>query len=144
MQKSTETQATHGGHETRDVSVKFFTLVVAGFFALLLLGMSVSLWVENRDIERQRSRQAPPSPLADTMPRLPPEPRLQVTPAADLKKFHADEDAVLNHYAWIDAKSGIVRIPIERAMELTAARGLPVRGEEGKETTKQTTREARK
>ena len=130
MQKETETQAAHGGYERRDVSVKFFTAVVAGLFAILLLGMSVSLWFENQRIERQRRADIPPSPLASTMPDLPPEPRLQVTPAVDLQKFHAEEDAVLENYEWIDAKSGIVRIPIERAMELTAERGLPARSEE--------------
>lgn len=127
MQRSTETQAAHGGYERRDVSVKFFTAVVAGFFAILLLGMSVSLWFENQRIEKQRTADVPPSPLAGTVPDLPPEPRLQVTPTVDLQKFHAEEDAALEKYEWIDAKSGTVRIPIERAMELTAERGLPAR-----------------
>lgn len=136
MQKGTETQASHGGYERRDVSVKFFTAVVAGLFAILLLGMSVSLWFENQRIEAQRRADTPPSPLAGMMPDLPPEPRLQVTPAVDLQKFHAEEDAVLQNYEWIDAKSGIVRIPIERAMELTAERGLPARQEQGKEAPK--------
>ena len=136
MQKNTETQAAHGGYERRDVSVKFFTAVVAGLFAILLLGMSVSLWFENQRIEGLRRADIPPSPLAGTVPDLPPEPRLQVTPAVDLQKFHAEEDAVLENYEWIDAKSGIVRIPIERAMELTAERGLPARREENKEAGK--------
>jgi hypothetical protein len=33
----------------------------------------------------------------------------------------------LQSYGWIDQQKGVVRIPIERAMELTAERGLPVR-----------------
>lgn len=136
MRKSTETQAAHGGYERRDVSVKFFTAVVAGLFAILLLGMSVSLWFENQRIEAQRRADTPPSPLADTVPNLPPEPRLQVTPSVDLQKFRAEEDAALDNYAWIDAKTGIVRIPIERAMELTAERGLPARQEPSKEAPK--------
>ena len=136
MQKATETQAAHGGYERRDVSVKFFTAVVAGLFAILLLGMSVSLWFENQKIEHLRKTDTPPSPLAGTVPEMPHEPRLQVTPATDLQKFHADEDAVLQNYAWIDAKSGIVRIPIERAIELTVERGLPARQEPSKQASK--------
>ena len=54
-----------------------------------------------------------------------PEPRLIVTPAADLEELRAREDEELKSYAWIDRKSGIVRIPIERAMELIVQRGLP-------------------
>jgi hypothetical protein len=54
-----------------------------------------------------------------------------VAPEDDLAALRAQEDDQLNHYGWIDKKAGIVRIPIERAMELTAARGLPVRGQPG-------------
>jgi hypothetical protein len=51
-----------------------------------------------------------------------PEPRLQVAPAADLQKLRALEDTKLRQYAWIDRQAGIAAIPIERAMELVAAR----------------------
>jgi hypothetical protein len=37
------------------------------------------------------------------------------------------EDATLNSYAWVDRAAGIVRIPIDQAMDLVAASGLPVR-----------------
>ena len=56
-----------------------------------------------------------------------PGPRLQVKPEADLAAFRAREDEELNHYGWIDRKAGVVRIPIERAMDLIAQRGLPFR-----------------
>ncbi len=34
----------------------------------------------------------------------------------------------LNSYGWVDRKHGVIRIPIERAMDLVAQRGLPTRG----------------
>ena len=40
--------------------------------------------------------------------------------------LHAREDLLLDHYSWVDQSQGKVRIPIERAMELIAQRGLPV------------------
>jgi hypothetical protein len=40
--------------------------------------------------------------------------------------LHAREDLLLDHYTRIDGQAGKVRIPIERAMELIAQRGLPV------------------
>lgn len=40
--------------------------------------------------------------------------------------LHAREDILLDHYTWIDQSKGTVRIPIDRAMELIAQRGLPV------------------
>jgi len=56
-----------------------------------------------------------------------PEPRLDVDDGnqatADL---HAREDLLLEHYSTVDGQPGTIRIPIERAMELIAQRGLPV------------------
>lgn len=56
-----------------------------------------------------------------------PTPRLQTDDGMqDLANLHAREDLLLDHYTWIDRSQGKVRIPIERAMELIAQRGLPV------------------
>ena len=44
----------------------------------------------------------------------------------DVADLHLREDLLLNNYSWADQAQGKVRIPIERAMELLAARGLPV------------------
>jgi hypothetical protein len=67
------------------------------------------------------ARQEPISPRAA----LPPEPRLQIDPQSDLDAFRAAETARLSTYGWIDRQAGVVRLPIDRAMALTAARGLP-------------------
>ncbi len=71
----------------------------------------------------------PPSPVAAREgDRLPPLPRLQTTPNSDLEAFRASEDQVLTSYAWVDQEKGIVRLPIARAIELLAERGLPPAG----------------
>jgi hypothetical protein len=44
----------------------------------------------------------------------------------DLADLHQREDLLLDYYSWIDRSKGTVRIPIDRAMELIAQRGLPV------------------
>jgi hypothetical protein len=56
--------------------------------------------------------------------RQPPAPRLQVDPKLDLDRLRAEEYARLTTYGWADRERRIVRIPIERAMELLAERGL--------------------
>ena len=56
---------------------------------------------------------------------LPPEPRLQAEPKVELKDLRADEDAILNSYAWIDPNKGTVRIPIGQALDIVAQKGLP-------------------
>jgi len=63
--------------------------------------------------------------------KLPPAPRLEVTPILDLQAMHDAEDQVLNSYAWVDQAHGVVRIPISRAMDLLAQRGLPARQQAG-------------
>lgn len=133
MSKPTEHHGTlppgSPGYETHDVRVGFMVRVVVGLFLLTLLGMGVSLWFQASESKSFQSADRPPSPLATTLPAEPPEPRLQVLPAADLAKVRAEEQATLNSYAWIDAQSGLVRIPIDRAIELLAERGLPARAQ---------------
>jgi len=53
-----------------------------------------------------------------------PTPRLQTDDG--YQEMHAREDLLLENYSWADQSKGTVRIPIERAMELIAERGLPV------------------
>jgi hypothetical protein len=55
---------------------------------------------------------------------LPPAPRLQVDPRRDLDRLHAEEHKLLTTYGWADGARAAVRIPIDRAMELTAQRGI--------------------
>ena len=39
----------------------------------------------------------------------------------------SEENKVLDHYAWVDQNAGVVRIPIERAIDVLAEKGLPYR-----------------
>jgi hypothetical protein len=55
---------------------------------------------------------------------LPPQPRLQVRPKADLDVLHATEQQRLTSFGWVDRNRKIVRIPIVRAMGLLVERGL--------------------
>lgn len=61
-----------------------------------------------------------------------PTPRLQTDNGMqDVVDLHHREDLLLEHYSWIDQPKGTVRIPIDRAMELVAQRGLPVEQKTG-------------
>ena len=77
---------------------------------------------------REAARLAPVYPLAiGEANRQPPEPRLQTNPREDLRALRAHEDELLNNYSWVDKPAGIVRIPIDEAMKITAQQGLPAR-----------------
>ena len=52
-----------------------------------------------------------------------PTPRLQSDPAGELRAYRAAQQRELDGYAWVDQEQGLVRIPVERAMALLAARG---------------------
>jgi hypothetical protein len=49
-----------------------------------------------------------------------PEPRLQQSEPVDLARLRAKEEALLSTYGWVERKEGIVRIPIDEAMQLLA------------------------
>jgi hypothetical protein len=55
---------------------------------------------------------------------LPPQPRLQVYPVRHWKDFQGAERERLSTYGWMDRSTGAVHVPIDRAMDLIAERGL--------------------
>ena len=56
-----------------------------------------------------------------------PTPRVQTDDGnQDVADLHAREDLLLDYYTRIDGQPGKVRIPIDRAIQLVAQRGLPV------------------
>ncbi len=116
-------------HETRDASIRSLTVFAVGLFVVLAMTLLAMRGVFDYFVRRQ-GLGPPASPLKEADVRtLPPagQPRLQVTPAQDLKQYRETQDAVLNSYGWVDQKAGIVRIPIDRAMDLLLERGLPIR-----------------
>jgi len=62
-----------------------------------------------------------PSPRGDTY-----EQKRAKAREEKLKAVREEDSKALTTYAWIDKNKGTARIPIERAMELTVQRGLPV------------------
>lgn len=100
-------------------------IVLAVSFGLmwLLLGMF------RAQAEQTDTRLTPPAQAAraaDTRAPLQrfPMPRLQELPAGDIAYFNQAQDRVLHTYGWEDKARGVVRIPIERAIEILAERGL--------------------
>ncbi len=125
MQAKPHEKVTSGGaYERRDLSPRVIGLFLVGL--VIATGLTfMAMWgLFDYYAAWQASAYRPPSPLADVR-QIPPEPRLQVSGAADLAAFRAKEKAELNSYGWVDRKAGIVRIPIQRAMDLLLQRGLP-------------------
>ena len=75
---------------------------------------------------KEQSLGRPASPFENARV-LPPRPRLQVEPRADLHAYCVQQLATLNSYGWEDQHNGVVRIPVDRAMDLIMQQGLPAR-----------------
>ena len=84
-----------------------------------------------------KSHEAPMNPMVHATnedPRIPtnadtlrfPDPRLEQNERGQLLDVVQQQDKILDSYDWVDQKDGVVRIPIDKAMELLAQRGLPV------------------
>lgn len=135
---SEETRHGHGeeGFERQDLSARgvygfLISLAVGGVLVYFVIGGFYRFMDA-----RQRSRQPEQNPLvkqveADTRIVSPeevnkfPQPRLERNERVEIKDFRLKEEQTLNSYGWVDEKAGVVRIPIERAMQLLAQRGLP-------------------
>jgi hypothetical protein len=87
--------------------------VILGFFDFL-----------KQDMNRADSR---PSALVEQSGRqLPPLPRLQANPRADLRTMRAGEDSILESYGWELKSAEVARVPIEEAMKMVVREGIPV------------------
>jgi hypothetical protein len=112
------------GHEAGDVNAwavgKFgIGLMLLCIFALaLLLGFFKYL-------------ESTANPLAEGARPTPPQPRLETTPTVDLQAMRDAEDSILTSYGWVDQAKGVVRIPIDVAIDLLSQRGLPARPQNG-------------
>ena len=141
--------AEHPGYETTDVNVNGVAVFLAGLFGFVLiffgvcffLGRVINTQFAKQDGETNKWHGGPvakgerenlaPNPemqqrQLQKMIATFPNPRLDIDDGnqatADL---HAREDLLLEHYS-VAPGTGTVRIPINRAMELIAERGLPV------------------
>lgn len=122
------------GYEKRDANAAWIFGIVAFLF---VSGLIIHFCIAGV-LERMKKKTMPQDAWAGARPAVNTEgelrdvPRLQLAPEVDLQTFRAREDRELNSYGWIDRTTGVVRIPIERAMDLLVQRGLPARSQTNK------------
>jgi hypothetical protein len=136
MIEDTKHEHAQAGYEHQDLGAQgvfafLISLVVGGVVVYLVIGGLYHFMAA-----RQSSHQPSPGPLVkqvETDTRIVsfgeimkfPQPRLERNERIEIKDFRLKEEQTLNSYGWVDEKTGVVRIPIERAMQLLAQRGLP-------------------
>ncbi|MFZ0292277.1 MAG: hypothetical protein WAL52_01645 [Candidatus Sulfotelmatobacter sp.] len=137
----------HGNSQERE-SYEHQDLSAAGIFYFLLTLVVVTVlcmfglkgFYAFLD-HRERATQSAVNPLVKNVPEdtrhitrgYPqtsfPSPRLEEDERGQLNGIRLQQDDELYSYGWVDEKAGTVHIPIERAMDLLAQRGLPVRSQ---------------
>jgi hypothetical protein len=109
------------GHEGSDLNPTKIFLFGAILLITVIAAAAVSFLFLRYAAARRPSPQVVSS--APARARAPaPVPRLQVQGSNELREMREAEERVLHSYAWIDGEKGIVRIPVERAMEILAQR----------------------
>ena len=120
------------GHETNDASVRLIVITGVTFS----LAIAMVLWLVYgmfQYLAHHPTVITPSNPMAESeRQQFPPAPRIEAHPAIEMEELRKQEDGILSTYGWTDKKAGVVRIPIERAMELQLERGFPVRKQEVK------------
>jgi hypothetical protein len=125
-------------YETEDFSprgIRWFVVVLTILALTVFVLMAWLLWVLSDGRPPGQGLVTPTTPA----PNLSAAPDLQVASSRDYEEMRALEESQLRSYGWVDREAGIAAIPIERAMELLAQRGLPVQTSPG--TTTQSRKE---
>ena len=121
------------GYERREVNVKLilFSTAVMVTIVLTVCFFTVALF----DFLNKHSGPVDQTTTLQRPKETPPEPRGLEHPWEQLPVLRSTEDRVLNSYAWLDQKTDQVRIPVDRALDLIAERGLPVAPRAGAQAT---------
>jgi hypothetical protein len=144
----------HGSYERRDIGISTVVYFLVGLTVFVFISYVVSKGVFYELDRRSQEQQTPVSPLVTNAPtdtrHLPseyktdakstdyekylqknfPAPQLETDERTQLNNVRLNEEQILSTYGYVDQQAGIVRIPIERAMDLIAQRGLSVRNQE--------------
>jgi hypothetical protein len=124
------------GFERQDLSPRGVYVFLVGLAAVMAV-VAVLLWVAYHAMDAYESQHQPsqsplvPQTQVDTRQVSPgvinafPQPRLERNERLEINEFRLREEQALESYGWVDQKAGVARIPIDRAMQLIAQRGLP-------------------
>lgn len=136
----------HADYERKDISVSAVVYFLVGLAVFITVSYFLVDGVYHFLDKHFEAEQAPVSPLVNNAPqdtrRIPPQygnnyreylkegfpaPQLETDERTELNDVRLREENTLSTYDYVDKNAGTVRIPIDRAMDLLAQRGLPVR-----------------
>jgi hypothetical protein len=109
----------------REIDLKGILGFTGGLVAVTLVVLAVMWWMSTSFKQQEEANDRAPSPLAEArLDPIPPGPRLQPSPPRDMDELRAKDREALTTYGWVDPAEGVARIPVARAIEIVADRGL--------------------
>lgn len=129
----------HGDFERQDLGVSTIVYFFIGIAVACVIAYFIVDGLYSFLDKRMQADQPAISPLVTNAPtdvrHVPrdypqsvfPSPKLEEDERNQLDRIRLQEEQTLATYDYVDQKTGVVRIPIDRAMDLIAQRGLPVR-----------------
>src|ERR1700680_5009515 len=122
-------QSSSIGHEGRDADIRPIVLTGIGL-ALTVVVVGFIVYGTFQYLATHPATSVQSNPMAVFDSQIPPAPRIEEHPAIEIQQLHAQEEQTLSTYGWIDKKGGVVRIPLDRALELQLEHGFPTRKEQ--------------
>jgi hypothetical protein len=113
------------GYETRDVNTGALLKFAVSLTVILVVVSFGMRWTFNYYAKTQTL--GPAATPFENERTIPPLPRLQVAPQKEIHDYWESQQDIVNSYGWVDRQGGVVRIPVDRAMRLLLASGLPAR-----------------
>jgi len=114
------------GYEARDARSRPVIWFLTGV-AVLTLGCGVGLVLFYRWMASTSVSTDPPAFNVRDQRWNPPDVTLENHPSHLREIYEQEQEELKTSYGWIDAKKGLVRIPVEEAMRQLLEKGLPVR-----------------
>jgi hypothetical protein len=151
--KQNATNHGHGDYERRDIGIGGVVYFLLGLAVFGIISHFIVTALYHYLDKQSQEQQTPISPLVTSTVKdtrhLPaeyktdaegtdyekylkksfPTPQLEVDERNQLDKIRINEEDTLSTYDYVDKNAGTVRIPIGRAMDLIAQRGLPTRAQ---------------
>jgi hypothetical protein len=127
MDETKHTPKPGPGHESADINIWKVGKLLLALVGIMVLALGVVFGLFKFLQSEQDTSQA-----NKVEPRkIFPQPQLQQTPVIDLQTVRAEEEQYLNSYAWVDQKKGLVKVPIDLAIDVLARQGIPSRAKGG-------------
>jgi hypothetical protein len=113
------------GHEQTTIQARGFVVgTIALVFIIAVCQLLLAWWMGRFHREEEWVNALYPGRHEIEVKQFP-QPRLQESPPVDLVGMMREERARVSSYGWVDKKAGIARIPVDRAMDILAQKGLP-------------------